>query len=41
MKSMFLAFLAIILVAFAADYGLHRMGFSAQEETSSPSVRLN
>ena len=41
MKSMFLAFLTIVLVGFAADYGLHRAGFSSQEMTSGAAVRVN
>ncbi|MFT7060227.1 MAG: F0F1-type ATP synthase membrane subunit c/vacuolar-type H+-ATPase subunit K [Pseudorhodobacter sp.] len=41
MKSMFSAFLAIGLVAVLASFGLGNAGFSAQEVTSSPSVRLD
>lgn len=41
MKSMFLAFLAIVVVAVVADVGLDYAGFSAQEATSGPSVRLD
>jgi hypothetical protein len=40
MKSMFLAFLAICIVAVLAYVGLGYAGFSAQDMTSSPSVRL-
>ena len=40
MKSMYLAFVAIGLVAVLAGVGLGFAGFSAQEVTSSPSVRL-
>jgi hypothetical protein len=40
MKSMYLAFGAIGLVAVLASVGLDYTGFSAQEVTSSPSVRL-
>ncbi len=41
MKSMYLAFLVIAVLAVAADYGLHRAGFSAQDMTSGPAVRLD
>ncbi|WP_280960203.1 hypothetical protein [Antarcticimicrobium luteum] len=41
MKSMYLAFLAIVALAVLADFGLHRAGFSVQEATSGPSVRLD
>ena len=41
MKSMILAFIAIGVIAYGADYGLHRAGFSAAETTSSPNVRLD
>lgn len=41
MKSMFLAFLAIGVVSVLADVGLGYAGFSAQDFTSSPSVRLD
>ncbi|WP_255417438.1 hypothetical protein [Pseudorhodobacter sp. E13] len=41
MKSMYLAFLAIAVVAVVAYFGLGYAGFSSQEVTSSPAVRLN
>lgn len=41
MKSMYLAFLAIVVLAVAADFSLHRTGFSIQDVTSGPSVRLD
>jgi len=41
MKSMYLAFLSIIVIAVLADFGLHNAGFSAQDVTSGPSVRLD
>ncbi len=41
MKSMYLAFLSIGLVAVLASVGLGYAGFSAQDLTSSPSVRLD
>ncbi|MGB3314253.1 MAG: hypothetical protein WBB85_07555 [Albidovulum sp.] len=41
MKVMFAAFLAAIVIAVVADLGLHRAGFSSQEATAGPSVRLD
>lgn len=41
MKSMYLAFLAIAVVAVVAYFGLGSAGFSTQDATSSSSVRLN
>tara|TARA_R110002124_G_scaffold204702_2_gene371101 strand:+ start:361 stop:486 length:126 start_codon:yes stop_codon:yes gene_type:complete len=41
MKSMYLAFLSIVVIAVLADYGLQNAGFSAQEETSGPATRLD
>jgi hypothetical protein len=41
MKSMILAFLAIAALAVAADVGLQYAGFSTQEMTSGPDVRLD
>lgn len=41
MKSMYLAFLVIAVVAVVADYSLHRAGFSVQDVTSGPAVRLD
>lgn len=42
MKSMYLAFLAAILIAVVADLGLDHIGFSAAERTSSAgNVRLD
>lgn len=41
MKSMYVAFVAIGFVAVVASVGLRYAGFSAQEMTSSPSVRLD
>ncbi|WP_264299169.1 hypothetical protein [Meridianimarinicoccus sp. MJW13] len=40
MKTMFLAFAAVIVIAIAADQILQRAGFSAAERTISDSVRL-
>lgn len=40
MKSMYLAFAAIGLVAVLASVGLGYSGFSTQMVTSGPSVRL-
>jgi hypothetical protein len=41
MKSMWFAFLTIVVVAVVADVGLDYAGFSTQDVTSSPSVRLD
>lgn len=41
MKSMFAAFVAIAVIGIAADYGLGFAGFSVQEVTSGPAVRLD
>lgn len=41
MKSMYLAFLAIGILAMLASIGLGYVGFSTQDFTSSPSVRLS
>ena len=41
MKVMLAAFLAAVVIAVAADFGLHRAGFSSQEVTAGPSVRLD
>jgi len=41
MKSMIFAFVAIIVVAVLADIGLDYAGFSAQDVTSGPDVRLD
>jgi hypothetical protein len=41
MKSMYLAFLATVVIAVVASFWLDNAGFSAQEVTSSPSVRLD
>jgi hypothetical protein len=41
MKAMLAAFLAIALIAFGANYGLHRAGFASDEVMSSPNVRLD
>lgn len=41
MKSMFLAFVAIAAIAVAADVGLDYAGFSTQDVTSGPAVRLD
>ena len=40
MKSMLAGFAAVILLAVAAWYGLHELGFSAQDAYSGPNVRL-
>lgn len=41
MKAMWLAFVISALVAVAADFGLDYVGFSAAEQQSSSSVRLD
>lgn len=41
MKAMLTAFVAIFVVAIAADYGLDYAGFSAAERTSGNAVRLD
>ena len=41
MKTMFTAFVAIFVIAFAANYGLEHAGFSAADQTTAPSVRLD
>ncbi|MDZ4096922.1 MAG: hypothetical protein U1D35_18665 [Paracoccaceae bacterium] len=41
MKPMILAFVAIAVVAVLADFGLDYAGFSAQDTTSGPAVRLD
>ncbi|WP_281365949.1 hypothetical protein [Halovulum dunhuangense] len=41
MKSMIFAFIAIVVIAFAANEGLRMAGFSSAEQTASDSVRLN
>jgi len=41
MKAMFLAFAAIALIAVLADVGLMYAGFSSEQVTSGPSVRLD
>ncbi|AKO99880.1 MAG: hypothetical protein RID15_06920 [Marinovum algicola] len=40
MKAMFAGFAAIVLIGVAAYYGLHELGFSAQEAYSGPNVRV-
>lgn len=41
MRVMLLAFAAAIVIAFAADQVLHRMGFSSAEKTAADSVRID
>jgi hypothetical protein len=41
MKSMYIAFLAVAVIAVLANFGLDYAGFSASERTSGPSVRLD
>ncbi len=41
MKVMLLAFLTAAVIAVGADFALHRAGFSSQDITSGPAVRLD
>lgn len=41
MRAMLIAFLAIVVIAAAAFFGLNRIGFSSAERLSAPSVRLD
>ncbi|MEZ5733392.1 MAG: hypothetical protein R3D97_13845 [Paracoccaceae bacterium] len=41
MKSMYLAFLAIAVIAVIADIGLGHAGFSVEDVTAGPAVRLD
>ncbi|MGR3565395.1 MAG: hypothetical protein ACU0FH_22145 [Heliomarina sp.] len=41
MKAAILAFAAIAVISVAAWYGLHEIGFSSAQATSSPDVRLD
>jgi len=41
MKAMLAAFVAIAVIAVGSNLILKNSGFSAQEQTSSPSVRLD
>lgn len=41
MKVMFTGFVAAVLIAVGAYYGLHELGFSAAETGAGPNVRLN
>lgn len=40
MKPMYLAFLAIVVLAIGSDLVLDRIGFSSQERSAGNSVRL-
>lgn len=41
MKSMLLAFVAVGVIAVAANYALEFAGFSSADRTASDNVRLN
>ena len=41
MKTMLFAFAAIAVIAVGADVALDQIGFSSQERTSGPAVRLS
>ncbi|WP_323764718.1 hypothetical protein [Marinovum sp.] len=40
MKAMLAGFAAIVVIGVAAYYGLHELGFSAEEAYSGPNVRV-
>ena len=40
MKAMMTGFAAIVVISFAAHFGLQQAGFSAQDRNSSSAVRL-
>lgn len=41
MKAFLAALAAMVVITIAAPYTLDQMGFSAEEATSGPAVRLN
>lgn len=41
MKAMLAGFVAIIVIAYGAWYGLNQLGFSTADVYSSPNVRLD
>ncbi len=41
MKVMLIAFAAIAVIAFGANYILGQAGFSSQDQAAAPSVRLD
>ncbi len=41
MKTMILAFVAIVVIAFGAQATLDNLGFSTQDRATGPSVRLD
>lgn len=41
MKTMLLAFAATAVIAVGANYALHEIGYSAQDQTSGADVRLD
>ena len=41
MKAMMFAFLAIAVIAVAANFGLSELGFSTADENTSAAVRLD
>ena len=41
MRTMLLAFAAILVIAFASDYGLDRAGFTSAERNAGANVRLD
>ncbi|WP_268957564.1 hypothetical protein [Roseibium aggregatum] len=40
MKAMFIAFAAIVVIAIGANQVLMHLGFSSEDQLTSPSVRL-
>ncbi|WP_422071352.1 hypothetical protein [Tranquillimonas rosea] len=40
MKAMYIAFAAIVLIAFGANFGLNNIGFSSAERQASDTTRL-
>ncbi|MFZ7091828.1 hypothetical protein [Primorskyibacter sp. 2E233] len=41
MKAMFTGFVAMVVIAVGAYYGLHEIGFSSKERAAGASVRLD
>ncbi|MEL6205313.1 MAG: hypothetical protein AAFR47_08385 [Pseudomonadota bacterium] len=41
MRAFILACVALVAISWGANFGLNELGFSAEEQGSSPSVRLD
>lgn len=41
MKAMLAAFVAIVIIAIGANFGLQRAGFSAADRTAGDAVRID